>query len=80
MTKKLDIGLGSSSSVPSSQRVECDGVARVQQETDDDYCSVDWTVTDEEIEPTIQQRAESSIQEEVKPNKCLRKCSRRHKK
>jgi len=66
--KKSDLGLGSSSSFPSSERVENDGVARVQQETDDDYSSIDWTDTEEEGEPTVQQGTEPSIQEEVEPS------------
>ncbi|KAH0679203.1 hypothetical protein KY284_020288 [Solanum tuberosum] len=59
-----DLGLGSSSSFPSSERVENDGVARVQQETDDDYYSIDWIDTEEEGEPIVQQGTEPSIQEE----------------
>ncbi|KAH0682747.1 hypothetical protein KY290_021342 [Solanum tuberosum] len=59
-----DLGLGSSSSFPSSERVENDGVARVQQETNDDYYSIDWTDTEEEGEPIVQQGTEPSIQEE----------------
>ncbi|KAG5615987.1 hypothetical protein H5410_015811 [Solanum commersonii] len=66
--KKSDLGLGSSSSFSSSERVENDGVARVQQETDNDYSSIDWTDTEEEVEPTVQQGTEPSIQEEVEPS------------
>ncbi|KAG5600833.1 hypothetical protein H5410_032203 [Solanum commersonii] len=46
--KNPHLGLGSSSSFPSSESVENDGVARVQQEIDDDYSSIDWTDTEEE--------------------------------
>ncbi|KAH0773922.1 hypothetical protein KY290_011059 [Solanum tuberosum] len=66
--KKPDLGLGSSSSFPSSERVENNWVARVQQETDDDYSSIDWTDTEEEGEPTVQQGIEPFIQEEVEPS------------
>ncbi|KAG5620501.1 hypothetical protein H5410_005719 [Solanum commersonii] len=66
--KKSHLGLGSSSSFPSSERVENDGVARVQQEIDDDYSSIYWTDTEEEGEPTVQQGTEPSIQEEVEPS------------
>ncbi|KAH0722960.1 hypothetical protein KY289_006004 [Solanum tuberosum] len=66
--KNPDLRSGSSSSFPSSERVENDGVARVQQETDDDYSSIDWTDTEEEGEPTVQQETEPSIQEEVEPS------------
>ncbi|KAH0642343.1 hypothetical protein KY290_033934 [Solanum tuberosum] len=66
--KKLDLGLGSSSTFPSSERVENDGVASVQQETDDAYSSIDWTDTKEEVEPSVQQGIEPSIQEEVEPS------------
>ncbi|KAH0720655.1 hypothetical protein KY284_005685 [Solanum tuberosum] len=66
--KKPDLGLGSSSSFPSSERVENDGVASVQQETDDDYSSIDWTDTEEEGETTVQQGTEPFIQEEVEPS------------
>ena len=69
--KKSDLGLGSSSSFPATERLENDGIARVeqecQQESDDDYSSIDWTDTEEEVEPTIQQGTEPSIQQEVEP-------------
>ena len=61
--KKSDLGLGSSSSFPATERLENDGVARVEQESDDDYSSIDWTDTEEEVEPTIQQGNEPSIQQ-----------------
>ncbi|KAH0632826.1 hypothetical protein KY284_035612 [Solanum tuberosum] len=63
-----DLGLDSSSSFPSSERVENDGLAGVQQETDDGYSSIDWTDTEEEVEPTVQQGTKPSIQEEVEPS------------
>ena len=54
-----------------TERLENDGVARVeqecQQESDDDYYSIDWTDTEEEVEPIIQQGTEPSIQQEVEP-------------
>ena len=53
--KKSDLGLGSSSSFPATERLENDGVARVEQKSDDDYSSIDWTDTKEEVEPTVQQ-------------------------
>ncbi|KAG5614302.1 hypothetical protein H5410_014126, partial [Solanum commersonii] len=59
---------GSSSSFASSERVENDGVAKVQQETDDDYSSINWIDTEEEGEPIVQQGTEPSIQEEVEPS------------
>ncbi|KAH0638922.1 hypothetical protein KY285_035508 [Solanum tuberosum] len=62
------LGLDSSSSFPSSERVENDGLAGVQQETDDGYSSIDWTDTEEEVEPTVQQGTKPSIQEEVEPS------------
>ena len=65
--KKSDLGLGSSSSFPATERLENDGIARVEQESDDDYSSIDWTDTEEEVEPTIQQGIEPSIQQEVEP-------------
>ncbi|KAH0729823.1 hypothetical protein KY285_000824 [Solanum tuberosum] len=43
--KYPDLGLGSSSTFPSSDRVENDGVAGVQQEIDDGYSSIYWTDT-----------------------------------
>ncbi|KAG5568057.1 hypothetical protein H5410_064929 [Solanum commersonii] len=63
-----DLVLSSSSSFPSSERVENDGVARVQQETDDNYSSIDWTDIEEEGEPIVQQGTEPSIQKEVEPS------------
>ncbi|KAH0641893.1 hypothetical protein KY290_033511 [Solanum tuberosum] len=66
--KKPDLGLGSSSSFPFSERVENDEVARVQQETDDYYSSIEWTDTEEVVEPTVQQGTEPSSQEEVEPS------------
>ena len=63
--KKSNLGLGSSSSIPTTERLENDGVARVEQESDDDYSSIGWTDTEEEVEPTVQQGTEPSIQEEV---------------
>ncbi|TMW80419.1 hypothetical protein EJD97_020331 [Solanum chilense] len=68
LPNKSDLGLGSSSSFPSTERLENDDVARVEQESDDDYSSRDWTDTEEEVEPTFQQGTESSIQEEVEPS------------
>ncbi|KAG5591290.1 hypothetical protein H5410_041804 [Solanum commersonii] len=59
---------GSSSTFSSSEKVENNGVAGVQQETDDGYSSIYWTDTKEEVEPSVQQRTEPSIQEEVEPN------------
>ena len=70
--KKLDLGLGSSSSFPATERVVNDGIARVeqecQQESDDDYSSIDWTDTEEEVEPNVQQGTGHSIQKEVEPS------------
>ncbi|TMX04579.1 hypothetical protein EJD97_007308, partial [Solanum chilense] len=66
--KNSDLGLGSSSSFPATERLENDGVSRVEQESDDDYSSIDCIDTKEEVEPTFQQGTESSIQEEVKPS------------
>ena len=66
--KKSDLGLVSSSSFPATERLENDGVARVEQETDDDYSSIDSTDTEEEVEPTVQQGTEPSILEEVEPS------------
>ncbi|KAH0658512.1 hypothetical protein KY289_027260 [Solanum tuberosum] len=66
--KNPNLRLGSSSSFPYSDIVGNDGVARVQQEIDDDYSSIDWTDTEEEVEPTVQQGTELSIQEEVEPS------------
>ncbi|KAH0679770.1 hypothetical protein KY284_020855 [Solanum tuberosum] len=54
--KTSDLGLGSSSTFPSSERVENDGVA-------------DWTDTEEEVEPSVQQETEPSIQEESSTGK-----------
>ena len=65
--KKSDLGLGSSSSFPATERLKNDGVARVKQESDNDYSSIDWTDTEEEVEPTIQQGTKPSIQQEVEP-------------
>ncbi|TMX03426.1 hypothetical protein EJD97_016403, partial [Solanum chilense] len=66
--KKSDLGLGSSSSFPATERLENDGVARVEQETDDDYSSINSTDTEEEVEPTVQQGTEPSMLEEVEPS------------
>ena len=66
--KKSDLGLGSSSSFPGTERVENDGVSRVQQESDDYYSSIDRTNTEEEVETTFHQGTEHSIQEEVEPS------------
>ena len=66
--KNSDLGLGSSSSFPATEKHENDGVARVEQESDDDYFSIDWTDTKEEVEPTVQQGTEPSILEEVEPS------------
>ena len=67
--KKSDLGLGSSSSFPATERLENDGIVRVeqecQQESDDDYSSIDLTYTEEEVEPTV---SEPSIREEVEPS------------
>ena len=38
---KSDLGLGSSSSFPATERLENDGVARVEQKSDDDCSSID---------------------------------------
>ncbi|KAG5584827.1 hypothetical protein H5410_045261 [Solanum commersonii] len=65
---QVDLGLDFSSSFPSSGKVENDGIAGVQQETDDGYSSIDWTDTEGEVEPTVQQGTEPSIQEEVEPS------------
>ncbi|KAG5580569.1 hypothetical protein H5410_051196 [Solanum commersonii] len=65
--KKIDLGLGSSSSFLSSERIENDGVAGVQQETDDGYSLINWTDT-KEVEPTVQQETKPSIQEGVQPS------------
>ena len=66
--KKLDLGLGSSSSFPATERLENDEVARVKQESDDDFSSMDWTDTEEKVEPTVQQGTEPSIKKEVEPS------------
>ena len=66
--KKSDLGLVSSSSFPATERLENDGVARVEQESDDDYSSIDWTDTEEEVEPNVQQGTGHSIQKEVEPS------------
>ena len=47
------------------ERLENDGVARVEQESDDDYSSIDWTDTKEEVEPTVQQGTEPFIKEKL---------------
>ncbi|KAH0758484.1 hypothetical protein KY290_021977 [Solanum tuberosum] len=66
--KNPDLGLCSSSSFPFSERVENDGVAGVQQETDDGYSSIDCTDTEEEVESNVQQGTGPSIQEKVEPS------------